>query len=465
MALQMFFYDNQIRRFLLQYIRAFSNFQVEFGKNEDGTMALQQVPVKYGDLSRNAASIIRDNSENKIISTPMMSCYIESLTYDREMMQDPTFVEKKHVRQRKFDDATGEYLTTQGNAFTIERLMPAPYKLTLKTDIWTSNTEQKLQLLEQLLVLFNPDLEIQSTDNYFDWTSLSRITLTDVNWSSRSVPIGESIDIDLATLTFELPIWLTAPAKIKKLGVIQKIVISVFDETGGIADGVIDSDILMGSRMYFTPLNYGALLIGNQLQLLELDSNVSAQNDTIEVPAKIGTGDTSWRSVLGGFGETQDGISQIRLTHDNAGEVVGTIAFHPTDPSILLFTVDTDTIPTNDLTTVHAIINPLTSGPSIGLPAAATGRRYLILQDIGTAANTDGADAWKGTGGEELIASANDIIEYDGTQWNVDFDASTQLGIHYVANMNTTIQYKWTGSEWVKSYEGEYKPGRWCLVI
>jgi len=43
---QQFFYDNQIRRFLLQFIRAFSNFQVEYGKDRDGHVTLQTVPVK-----------------------------------------------------------------------------------------------------------------------------------------------------------------------------------------------------------------------------------------------------------------------------------------------------------------------------------------------------------------------------------------------------------------------------------
>ena len=46
---QQFFYDQQIRRFLLQFIRAFSNFQVEYGKDIDGNTTLINVLVKYGD--------------------------------------------------------------------------------------------------------------------------------------------------------------------------------------------------------------------------------------------------------------------------------------------------------------------------------------------------------------------------------------------------------------------------------
>ena len=260
---QQFFYDEQIRRFLLQFIRAFSNFQVEYGKDRDGNTTLLTVPVKYGDATRMVSSIIRENSENKIIPTPMIGCYVTGMEYNRERIQDPTFVDKKHIRMRKFDPNTNEYTTQQGNAFTVERLMPVPYTLTMNVDIWTSNTNQKLQLLEQILVLFNPSLEIQSTDNYLDWTSLSMIELAGTQWTSRAVPVGVDESIDIATLSFTVPIWLTAPAKVKKLGVINKIVASIYDDQGGIADGVIDGQILMGERMKFTPMNFGIIVIGN----------------------------------------------------------------------------------------------------------------------------------------------------------------------------------------------------------
>ena len=37
---QQFFYDGQIRRFLVQFMRILSGFQVEFGKNADGVKTL-----------------------------------------------------------------------------------------------------------------------------------------------------------------------------------------------------------------------------------------------------------------------------------------------------------------------------------------------------------------------------------------------------------------------------------------
>lgn len=460
---QQFFYDEQIRRFLLQYIRAFSNFQVEYGKDRNGNTTLLTVPVKYGDSTRMVSSILRENSENKIIPTPMISCYITGLEYNPERRQDPTFVDKKHIRMRKFDINTNTYNTQQGNAFTIERLMPVPYTLQMATDIWTSNTNQKLQLMEQILVLFNPALEIQSTDNYLDWTSLSYIELQQVQFSNRSVPVGVDEQIDIATLSFTVPIYLTAPAKVKKLGVINKIVASIFDDQGGIAEGVIDGQILMGERMKFTPMNFGIIVLGNTIQILDRSETTTNKVDYSPLndpPEKVGTDDVSWAALINQYGEMQPGISQIRLETGGSAEIVGTIAFHPSDPYKLLFTIQSDTIPTNDLPAVDKIINPLRSAPDAGLATAATGQRYLILNAIGDADNTDGPDAWG-----DLVAGANDVIEYTGNKWEVMFDSSNESGVHYLTNSNTNLQYKYTGTEWVKSYEGEYRAGDWSIVI
>ena len=460
---QQFFYDEQIRRFLLQFIRAFSNFQVEYGKDRTGNITLTTVPVKYGDSTRMVSSIIRENSENKIIPTPMISCYIGGLEYNAERRQDPSFIDKKHIRMRKFDVNTNEYTTQQGNAFTIERMMPVPYTLQMNVDIWTSNTNQKLQLLEQILVLFNPALEIQSTDNYLDWTSLSYIELANVQFSSRSVPVGVDEQIDIATLQFTVPIYLSAPAKVKKLGVINKIVASIFDDQGGIADGVIDGQILLGERMKFTPMNFGIIVLGNTIQILDRSETTTNKVDYTPLndpPTKVGTDDISWAALINQYGELQPGLSQIRLETGGSAEIIGTVAFHPSDPHRLLFTVQSDTIPTNDLPAITKIINPLRNAPDAGLATAAQGQRYLILNAIGNASNTDGPDAWG-----SLVAEANDIIEYNGNDWQVAFDSSSEQGVHYLTNSNTSIQYKYTGSEWVKSYEGEYRAGDWSLVI
>jgi len=161
--MQMFYYDEQIRRYLLQFTRMISLFQVEYGRNEQGTSDLIRVPVRYGDASRQAQTIIQQNSANSLPSTPLITFYITGMDYDRPRMQEPYHVNKMQVRQRTYNTDTQDYETTQGNAFTIERLMPVPYNMTISMDIWTSNTNQKMQIFEQIATLFNPSLEIQSS--------------------------------------------------------------------------------------------------------------------------------------------------------------------------------------------------------------------------------------------------------------------------------------------------------------
>lgn len=456
-----YFYDGQIRRFLQQFIRMMSNYQVEFGQDRDGNRTLQRVPVYYGDPSRQAAMILRNNSENSLNAVPAMSVYINGLQYDQSRMQEPNFVSRLNIRQKSYDPVTGEYGTTQDSAYTVERLMPVPYRLTLKLDIWTSNTEQKLQLIEQIGILFNPSMEIQSTDNYIDWTSLTTVTRTDLTWTTRSIPAGGEEPIDVCSMTFDIPIWISAPAKVKKLGVVQRIISSVFDETGNLPNATLSEDNLM-SRQMLTPMNYGVLYLGNTLQLVKRTEVLASDG-----ASKIGTPD-DWHSLVNIYGSLENGISQIRLEsqvdYDELNgdttrtEIIGTVAYHPTDNSILLFTVDEDTLPSNTLNPVDAIINPHTVKVDSSLLTPATGSRYLILEDVGYESSS--TVVWG-----SLVAHANDIIEYDGANWTVSLDSAATNTIEYVTNLTTNIQYKWDGSNWVKAVEGLYREGSWSLVL
>ena len=464
--MQQFFYDEQIRRFLLQFTRIFSNFQIEYGR-EDGSdaAALLRVPVRYGDASRNAQTIIQENSANSLPATPLMTFYVAALDYDRPRMQEPYHVSKIAVRQRTYDESTETYERTQGNAFSIERLMPVPYKLTLNLDIWTSNTNQKFQLLEQILTLFNPSLEIQSTDNYIDWTSLSVVELESVQWSSRTIPMGTENPIDIATLRFNLPIWISSPAKVKKLGVIERVIASIYDAQGDAVNAITNSDLLLGTRQIITPYNYKIVLIGNQVQVLQERTIVDQTNQSLVPPTIVSSSNVMWPSIIGMYGVLRPGISQLRLDQDDGTQVIGTIVVDPNDERFLLFSVDEDTVPQNTLLPVNAVINPLVSGPGQGLPNPVAGQRYLLTESTGADGNVGPAAAWVGPSGRPLVAEYNDIIQFNGSRWDVAFMASTQPGDQYVTNLTTSLQYQWTGQQWIKSYQGIYPGGQWNLVL
>ncbi len=460
------FYEGQVRKFLTQFIRILSNFSVETGKGSDGSVALRAVPVTYGDPTRQVANIIRNNSENALQYTPRIACYVRELNYDRDRMQNPYHIEKQHLRERGID-TDGNYTNELGAGYTVEKVMPSPFRLEVSADIWSSNTDQKLQIMEQILYLFNPDFEIQKTDNYIDWTSLSYVELTGTTFSSRTIPVGADTEIDVATLTFSMPIWLSPPVKVKKLGVVQKIIMSIYDDDGGIAKGLIDGELV--SRSFITPNNFGLLVTGNQLRLLgTTGTNVKSGGDGFHTGAHAPTSldpfetfgpAVNWKTLLDQYGKVTNGTSQIRLQQPNGNQIVGTIATSTLDDTILLYSIDQDTVPSNSLTAVKKIINPSTFNP--GTPV--NGDRYLVINDVGDSTASFQSSTW-GT----LVASVGDIIEYNSatSKWNVAFDASNPDSTqHYVTNLNTGIQYRFNGTEWVKSYEGVYRQGNWSIVL
>jgi len=456
----------------LQFTRIFSGFQVEYANENDGVnaAALIRVPVRYGDATRNAQTIIQENSRNSLPSTPMMTFYITGLDYEQTRMQEPYFVSKVNVRQRTYDASTETYETTQGNAFTVERLMPVPFKLTINLDIWTSNTNQKLQLLEQILTLFNPSLEVQSTDNFIDWTSLSTMYLDRTVWSSRSIPSGSENPIDVATLTFSMPIWISSPAKVKKLGVVERIVASMYDAQGDLNNAITNSDLLLGTRVVITPFNYATVLIDNggvmTLQVLQQKYlSEEPSNDELTPTEIVPDSNLLWPAVVGMYGVLRPGVSQIRLEQPDGTEVVGTVVLDPNDDRFMLYNVDIDTSPQNTLAPIDAIINPLASGPR-PQDSVLEGVRYLLTEDTGSADNPTPAADWVGSNGRGLIAQANDIVEYSNNYWRVVFRAATEPNnTQYVTNITTSIQYRWTGEAWVKSYQGVYPGGTWRLVL
>jgi len=456
-------------------MRAMSNFSYK-----DGNGVLHQVPIMYGDPNRQAASILKKNSENTIPSAPFIACYIKSLEYDQTRLQDPTFVSKVHIRERAYDPVTGEYGYNQGVGYTVERIMPSPYKLTLSADIWATNTDQKLQIMEQLAYLFNPSLEIQTTDNYVDWTSLTVLQLKSTTWSSRQIPQGTEQNIDIGSLVFETPIWITPPAKVKKLGIITKIIANIFNnDPGTIAANYSDIDAVYANlgntqtRNVITPENYDLLILNNVGTLL-VNEKISGNNYNA-----LPNGRHNWYALLDQYpGEFRAGISYVTLSTPSGLDIVAYISVDSIEDTKIQLTFDPDTIPSNTTITAYAnsspisrgtidaIINPETFSPDS--PAIDT--RYLILEGInqtdkfGTL-DFQGPVAWQNNDGSDFQANANDIIQWDGERWNVIFDSTSINQIYYITNIYTGVQYIWENSTWSKSYDGVYPPEKWSLVL
>lgn len=476
------FYDSQIRRYLTQIVRLMGQFSYKDGKGN-----LVQVPVTYGDLTRQVGSILRDNSENKIPNAPRMAVYITGLEMDTSRLADSSYVNKLNIRERAFDENNNEYLNKEGKNYTVERLMPTPYTLNINVDIWTTNTNQKLQILEQILMLFNPSLEIQTTDNYIDWTSLSVVNIDGITWSSRSIPQGTETEIDVATLNFTTPIYISPPTKVKKLGVITNIITAVFADDGlevNIDDSAYTQSLVKQSVKEVDE-NGNVILTEKQSGRREALTSettlvtTSYQNydllfmDGVAKLASRGqVGADTWTQYFKAMpGSYEAGVTELKLQRSPDFEISGTVSINPLNEADLFVNIDSDTLPSDtvitgpngDRTGVDYIIDPANFDPRTKHSENA---RLLLLAPIGDPNNADGATAWKNADGSDFRADANDIVEWDGVSWHTVFDASdndSAVDNIFVTNLNTGIQYKWTTEYWILSWEGEYPDGTWRL--
>jgi hypothetical protein len=375
-------------------------------------------------------------------------------------------------------------------------------------------------------MLFNPSLEIQTTDNYLDWTSLSVVNLDNVNFSNRTIPTGTETEIDIAQLTFSTPIYISPPAKVKRLGVITKIITSVFD-----GEGYVDFEQqLAGTNLFsiggttppfvqennpdsarvvdkgaFPNTGTGELEISSQITRIHkpiiknpIQYRILIMNSKAKILENGLVSGRSWTSYLKELpGEYQSGLSLIYLRKpDIEGFIGGRITVNPLDETELIINFDRDTLPANDVvpgpgrdtnqySSIDYIIDPLRFDPN---KDKKEGVRLLLLGDIGSEENNIsniisedgstpltmvGASAWKNAGGADFVAGANDIVEWDGTNWHIVFDASQNLIVDtaevvetlYTTNLTTGIQYYWNGELWLLSVEGEYAKGDWSIEL
>lgn len=207
MAFKYYYYDSQIKKYILQFMAIFAGMQAQIGKNDRSSEEeMISVPIMYGNRDRVVGWIKGEFTQNKPIRLPMMSAVITGIALAPEMRKGVGAVRRNTYLPR------GEVIPD--GIKTVRQQMPIPYKLNASLAIWASNHEQRYQILEQILMVFDPILQIQKNDALFDWTKITTVELTGIDYEDN-YPIGTDRRMLISNLTFELPIWISAPANIK----------------------------------------------------------------------------------------------------------------------------------------------------------------------------------------------------------------------------------------------------------
>jgi len=440
-----YFYDGQQRRFLEQLVRAFSGFSYQTGMRAGQPPQTVLVPCHMAQTNRMVAQIQRNQSENALNTCPMITVFQIGLRGRRADLQNPNYIDSLQIFERDVKD--NKYGSGRGNAYSVDRLMPLPFEMDVQVDLWTSNLDQKYQLIEQILIAIYPQFEIQNSDNALDWSAVTICFVEDeLTFSSRTLPIGTSDEIEILSLKLRVPFWLSPPAMIRKLGRIEEVVANVgnqVDDFYGITQ--------IGDRyeqVIVTPNNHAIAVDGNMITLLANKGHSTMPDGTLP----------SWRTLFTKHGIFRNGMSELHLmlSDDIEGPFVsGTLQYGATDNEAI-WTIDPDTLPANTLPGIDAVIDPMRTSPGHELPPPAGGTRYLLIHDVGPCVK------WG-----NLTAYTNDIISYNSvlSAWQVVFDARTTVQSHYVLNRHTHRQLRWSGNEWLMSIDNYYNPGFWRITL
>jgi hypothetical protein len=441
----MYFYDAQFKNVLSQFMRIFSNFKYMTGMNHTGHKELLSIPCKVGNVSRMASMIARKNSDNVALTAPFFACSISNISVSRNRTQNPTHVSQLQVNERDFDYETQSYKAGQGSKYLVERLMPVPYDITMQLDIWTTNEDMKLQILEQILVLFNPAIDIQKNENPLDWSQKLTVELESLNYSSRSVPVGNDDAFEVTTLSFQIQhFFLNPPAKVKKQVVIQKFIQNIGSDDPNAENGIV---VWQPSDFYPTITTYKNLslrVIGDELQLVNIDEVITWHDIFEQLNIKFERDIFSIRLRPG-----------FEITYTNADIIITINDISTSDPTKVLGVLNKNTLPDTTLTPVNDFINPNAVFPDNGLDEQP-GYRYVISNNI-----IPNTEAWG-----PLEASAGSIIETtDGVNWFIAFNSETEELGSVVRNLaDDQLYVQVTKDSWINVYQGKYSPGFWSLV-
>lgn len=203
-----YYFDKQLKRYCTQFMAIFSSLQVKVGASADLPSRLIKVPVVYGSRDRVVAWIKGDQTQNKPLRLPTMSAYLRSIAQAPDKRKGVGVVRRNTValnNGQPFPNNVGVY----------HQIQPIPYRAVFELCVFASNQLQHHQIMEQILILFDPSVQIQSSDDPLDMTQITTVELTNINWE-ENFPAGIDRRVIQSILYFEVIFYLGGPANFRQ---------------------------------------------------------------------------------------------------------------------------------------------------------------------------------------------------------------------------------------------------------
>lgn len=145
-----YFYNESIRKAIVVFGSLFNNIQIKQVNDEGDVFFQGKVPIAYGPTQKFLARLreVPDLNKPVQITLPRMSFELIGLSYDSS---------------RKLTTTTSFCAKDINNNVLRMTYMPAPYNLNFELNIMTKLNDDMLQIIEQIIPYFQPNLKISAT--------------------------------------------------------------------------------------------------------------------------------------------------------------------------------------------------------------------------------------------------------------------------------------------------------------
>ena len=146
------FYHETVRKVVIAFGTLFNDIQLIRKDNNDNVIQSMKVPLAYGPRQKFLVRLAEDPDLTKqvAITLPRIGFEIATLTYD------PT---RKLNRVQKFKKVKGAKASQLDTQF-----MPVPYNIDIELYILAKQSDDALQIVEQILPYFQPDYTFTIND-------------------------------------------------------------------------------------------------------------------------------------------------------------------------------------------------------------------------------------------------------------------------------------------------------------
>ena len=147
------FYHETIRNIVIAFGTMFNDIQLVSKDNSGTIIQTMKVPLAYGPREKFLVRLREDADLTKqvAITLPRIGFEIQNLEYDSARKLN------RVQRFRKVKGAKAKQLDTQ--------YMPVPYNLSIELYIMAKQSDDALQIVEQILPYFQPDYTLTINDN------------------------------------------------------------------------------------------------------------------------------------------------------------------------------------------------------------------------------------------------------------------------------------------------------------